>query len=58
MQVKKAYEKPAITRIKLSAGEAIMGDCQSTTQRSVFIKNTVDKTCATAGGTNCRNAVS
>lgn len=58
MEKDSVYKKPQITRIKLNAAEAIMANCQSTTQRNVLIKNSVDKTCATAGATNCRNPIS
>ncbi|MFH1641155.1 MAG: hypothetical protein ABIA66_04225 [Candidatus Omnitrophota bacterium] len=58
MQETKVYHKPKIIRIKLNAGESIMGDCQSTSERNILIKRDAVKTCRMAGGTACRNAIS
>jgi hypothetical protein len=55
MQQKKKYRKPEITRIKLNAGEAIMGNCSSTTARTLVVKTS--SICRTAA-ISCRNSVS
>lgn len=54
MQEKTIYKKPQITRIKLKAGESVMGNCSSVTQRTLVVKSS--RTCNIP--VNCRNAVS
>jgi len=54
MKEKIIYKKPQITRIKLKAGEAVMANCSSVTQRTLVVKS--GRSCNIPG--SCRNAVS
>jgi hypothetical protein len=56
MTTRKKYKKPQITRVKLSLGEAVMGTCSSTTQRTKIVKTS--NFCYTADVGSCRTPVS
>jgi len=54
-EIKKAYKKPEITRIKLTMGEAILTTCSTTATRG---NTSSGATCRTATANKCRTGAS